>query len=197
MAFTLDVKVKEAFFDRAKVVAAIDARERRALSRIGAFIRRRARTDILRRTAPAGARLPVGRDVRGRFKSNGRRAAAPGMPPLVRSRDRYATLRNIQFGLGPSGQSVVIGPIGIPEKRLRSSSAQTVPELMEFGGTSSVVEFSFNDGKDWTPAEPADKSEAIKRSRRATYHKHPFMGPALAKEVAAGTVIDAFATVRN
>ena len=184
MTITVDVKIKEAFFDRASVVSAITAHERKVLSRIGAFVRRRAITDVLRRSS---------KGKRGRTRAA---TARPGMPPLVHSRNRHASLRNIQFGLDPLALSVVIGPVGLPDKRLRGSTAQTVPELQEFSGSALVEEYRFPGSDVWNPGHSRN-ADVIKRKRPASYAAHPFMGPALDKEVAAGNVLTPFTTVRS
>ncbi len=191
MAFTLDAKITNRFFDRAAVVAMMAARERRALSKIGAFVRRRAITDVLRRSIPSGQRRRVGRDRGGRFMRI-RQSAAPGRPPVVHSRNKAASLRNIQFGLDPDGLAVVIGPVGLPSRRLSGSSAQTVPELMEFGGSATITEHAR--GGEWHPGKSSAPA-AINRERSASYAAHPFMGPSLDKEVEAGNVLNVFASV--
>ncbi|MGN6547718.1 MAG: hypothetical protein ACTHK7_21900 [Aureliella sp.] len=197
MAVTVDFAIKAAFFDRAAVINATRRNERRALSRIGAFVRRRARTDVLRRTAQKGQKGRVIRDSRGRFAKSG--SARPGQPPIVRSRNQFATLRNIQFGLGDDGQSVLIGPLLVSQaaKRLRSNRA-TVPELMEFGGWALIDEFRIVDGrKGFWYAGRSSNPLAVHRKRRASYAPHPFMSVALEREVKAGTVLNAFSVVQG
>lgn len=141
-----DVNVRmdivDMFFDRQKVLDAVGKENARKLSKAGAFIRQRAKTSLRRRKRPAAA----------------------GEPPSVHSRSSRTTLRNILFGLNPDWESVVIGPVGIGAKRLRGSSAATVPELMEFGGMATL------------------------EKERARYSKHPFMKPALDKEIASGSI---------
>lgn len=128
-------QVKGLFFDRARIVAAMDRKTVQALSRVGSFIWTRERTAMKRSksSAPAGTAPRV---HRGDLKS-----------------------RNY-FGYDPSTKSVVIGPA--------KYRAGTVPLLMEIGGTGNVT----SNGK-------------VKSAR---YAPHPFMGPALAAEIAAGTI---------
>jgi hypothetical protein len=187
--FVLDAQVKERFFDRAAVLKQLSATERRALSRMGAFIRRRAQTDVLRRTIPKGNRKRTG-GRNGRFKRI-KQSAGPGQPPVVHSRNKYASLRNILFALGPTGQSVIVGPVGIPSLRLTGASAQTVPELMEFGGTATITESVYPSGLAY-PGKSKTSEGATLRTRKATYSKHPFMSVALEREARAGTLVDAF-----
>ena len=182
-------QIQNRFFDRQRVIEAIGRENVRKLGRMGAFVRQRARTQILRR----GGMVKVstgksGRDNKGRFlkQSVKRRAsAAPGRPPLVHSRDNYANLRNIQFGLSLDENSVVIGPLMVPSMRPKGSTARTIPELLTKGGYQTLDQYSL-DGENWemgsSPFAP------FRRTIRARYDEHPFMGPALDAEVAAGTV---------
>ncbi len=121
-----EANIKDRFFDREKVVRQIGRANVKRLSKMGAYVQRRARTAILRR----GPRRRI----------NGRTKASPaGQPPYVWSRDTFATLRNILFGLDRIGNAVLIGPRGIPSLRLRNSSASTVPQLLEHGGSNQVA----------------------------------------------------------
>jgi hypothetical protein len=169
----LEANIKERFFDREKVVRQIGRENVRKLSKMGAYVRQRARTDILRR----GPRRKI---VVGGVRRS--QASAPGQPPYVWSRNAFVTLRNILFGLDRIGNAVLIGPRFVPSKRLKRSSAVTVPELLEKGGTSAV------------PVDP-DTGEALGYQpdswgsyKSVHYAARPFMGPALNKEIAAGTV---------
>lgn len=79
-------KIKGKFFDRAPVIRAIGPARAKALSKAGAFIRRRAQTSMRRRKAPS----------------------KPGTPPSVHTGDLR---RLIFFGYEKSSESVVVGPI--------------------------------------------------------------------------------------
>jgi hypothetical protein len=202
-AFNLTYKVTEAFFDRAKVVQMTEDRELRALSRIGAFVRRRARTAILRRR---------------------KRVSSPGEPPSVHSTDDVATLRNILFAYNRGSQSVVIGPVKLNQLNTKAEGlgSQPVPSIMEHGGKIRVSEWRFDAAdqlnvaqfgkypsarrfsKRWTRQDKRWRNTSRKRrwtlsefkvqtrSRIASYRPRPFMGPALEAEVAAGTIVNAF-----
>lgn len=170
---TFDASIKNRFFDREKVIKQVGRANARKLSRIGAFVRRRARTSILRR----GPRRRVnGRTVPSR----------PGQPPHVWSRDSFATLRNIMFGLSRDGNAVLIGPRKVPSRQLTGSSAQTVPELMEHGGTGQIAV----DPDTGEPLGFIPKNDEKVLLRKARYEPRPFMGPALSAEIAAGTIRD-------
>jgi hypothetical protein len=178
----LHADVKDRFFDRAKVLNVIGRENARRLSKMGAYVRQRAKTDILRRA-------PKGRKRKG--AAGDRPASPPGRPPYVHSRDSFATFRNILFALDTDWESVVIGVRYIPRKRLRGSSAATAAELNELGGTSVIQEVQI-DGV-WVPRNSvAGASRFPTRKRQARYPARPFMGPALKKEIAAGTVRDVF-----
>ena len=143
MQLKTDIKFEQ-FFDRAKVLNEVHKDNLRRLSRAAAFIRRRARSSLKRR----------------------KKTSAPGKPPSVHSRDEHATLKKILFGLDSDGESVVIGPVALASSRLKGSSASTVAELLEFGGTATV------------------------KRKRATYATRSFMGPALEAEVSSGSMAD-------
>ena len=84
----IGMKVKAAkglFFDRARVINAVDRTTRRNLSRFGAFVRQRARSSIRTR----------------------KRISEPGQPPTNRT---GLLKRNIFFVYEPGRRSVVIGP---------------------------------------------------------------------------------------
>lgn len=169
---TVTANIKDRFFDREKVVQQIGRANVRKLSKMGAFIQRRARTSLRR-----GPR----RRIRGRTVPS-----TPGTPPRVWSRDSFATLKNILFGLSRDNNAVLIGPRIVPSRKPKGSSAQTVPELLEHGGTAMVaVDPDSGEPLGYTPKD--DRNVVM---RKANYSARPFMGPALQAEIAAGTVRD-------
>lgn len=95
----IDVRIKQMFFDRPRVVAAVDRAKRKTLSRGGAFIRQSARSSIRKRKG----------------------SAPPGKPP----HSHEGSLRRlILFGYDRSTDSVVVGPVGF-----RKSTAPNVLEF--------------------------------------------------------------------
>ncbi len=110
MTFGVKMTVKNLFFDRAMVVREVGKWNAAALSKAGAFVRRRARSSLRRR----------------------KKQSAPGMPPSVHSDDAVATLKNILFAYDRSNMSVVIGPV------LLNGSQGSVPALHEFGGVKTL-----------------------------------------------------------
>lgn len=168
------------FFDSPRVLKAVAKAERKALSKIGAFVRRRARSSLRRR----------------------KRTSSPGETPSVHSKSDRATLKAILFAFNPSTRSVVIGPIGLNQANETGGGRQTVPQIMEFGGTVSIREEQWANTKNpdrWFRRDLRRRASERKRYRirRAEYAARPFMGPALDAEVAAGTIAGAWAgTVR-
>jgi len=84
--FNIDMRIKDVFFDTAKVKRSVDKATRKALSRAGAFIRTTARRSIRKRKG----------------------ISKPGNPPSSHEGDLR---RLIFFGLGPDKRSVIIGPV--------------------------------------------------------------------------------------
>jgi hypothetical protein len=89
-----DLRVDQAkglFFDSKRVEGSVDVAERKVLSRIGAFVRRTARSSIRKR----------------------KRVSAPGQPP---SSHTGLLKRFIFFAYEPTHHSVVIGPARLSQK---------------------------------------------------------------------------------
>ena len=110
----IDFKVKfEAakgmFFDREKVIRAVDAATLRVFSKFGAFVRQRAKSSIRNRKKPS----------------------SPGQPPSSHTGDLK---QFIFFGLDRSTKSVVIGPVLLNKR----GGGLTLPAL-EYGGKSYVI----------------------------------------------------------
>lgn len=101
---------KSGFFDRAKVLAALDEAGRVALLRAGSWVRKVAQQSM-------------------RYRKS---ASAPGQPPSARKgADGSLLRRHLYFAWDDTAKDVVVGPV-----RLGSSS---VPRLHEFGGTLQGV----------------------------------------------------------
>lgn len=159
--FTLTLKMKDLFFDRAAVIDRIGKARARNLSKAGAFVQKRARTSLRRR----------------------KRASAPGQPPSVHSKDKFATLKNILFAYDPAGDSVIVGPVGFRAAGTGIGPARApgdVPEALEHGGTLAIREV-FVRGK-WRLSTVRPRLGLRERTRPAVYAPRPFMGPALVAE---------------
>jgi hypothetical protein len=134
---------------------------RKALSKAGAFIRRRARSSLRRR----------------------KKSSEPGQPPSVHTSDRVATLKNILFAYEPQSESLVVGPVKLNQKAALLGPQlgdATVPQVHEFGATVKVREVKV--GKGWRSGMRRVRPEQTIRVRAATYPERPFMGPALDAE---------------
>ena len=154
MSFGVTYKVKSNFFDRKLVQQELGKKNAAALSKFGAFVRKRARSSMRRR----------------------KKASAPGSPPSAHSTDAVATLKNILFAYDRKNQSVVIGPVKL------NGAQGSVPALHEFGGQKSVREMLV--GREWQPVAGRRASAGRPmRRRQATYPARPFMGPAMVAEL--------------
>ena len=145
---------KRSFFDRPAVVKALDKAERRGLSKLGAFIRKRARSSLRKRKKPS----------------------APGKPP---SMHEGQIKKFLFFAYEPETKSVVVGPA-----LLRKTSISTVPELHEHGGNTEIKEYQLSGGLWTTAKRfNFGDQERPTRTRKATYPERPYMRPAFEAEL--------------
>lgn len=176
MSVSLEMRAFGMTLDQAKLRRAIQRGTGSALPKIGAFVRKRARQKELRRR---------------------KRVSVPGERPSVHSTDSVATLKNIQFAVDDAGNVVRTGPIKLNQANdVVDVGRQTVPQILEFGGTVGIKEESRADGKPWLTGYKWKRRDRRRgpsierryRTRYVTYVPRPFMGPALAAEIAAGTI---------
>ena len=167
----LSFKVTGQFFDRAVVVDMLTAAERKALNRIGARLRLITRRNIKRKPPIVRRKRESARAFRRR---QFRRVSRPGRPPFAHTSDPFATVKNILYAYEPRSHSVVTGPVLTSSRR-----SPTVPELLEGGGTATIVERKV--GKTWVPASRRRRGGRT-RSRRVTYRARPNFGPTLDAE---------------
>lgn len=176
VAFQITYRATQLFLDREKVQKQIGRAQARALSRAGAFVRRRARTQMLRRR---------------------KRVSAPGNPPSVHSRSKVDSLKNILYVYDPRSRTVVVGPVKLNQVTPVNGSRSTVPELLEFGGTARILEERYKHATsgNWYRRDRRQRQnpDKIYRARSARYSPRTFMRPALQAEVAAGTIPQAWA----
>lgn len=167
----VSLNVRAFFFDRKLIMDRMSEANRKALSKVGAFIRRRARSSLRRR----------------------RKVSEPGSPPSVHSADSVATLKNIIFAYDPFEESLVVGPVRLNqvEDSWIDMGRTTVPQLHEFGDIVRVLEWSWDGGRTWsrrdrrvrhTSRKRKEVYHFIERRRRARYRARPFMGPAMEAE---------------
>lgn len=108
------IQFKKMFFDSNEVVAKTDKATRSVLSKIGAFIRRDAKSSI---------------------RSGGKKhkSSLAGQPP----RSQTGLLKKfIFFGFDTSSQSVVVGPA-----KLNGVKGKDAPHTLEYGGSTEVSSF--------------------------------------------------------
>lgn len=107
----LDLRVKELFFDSAAILKAVDDGARKALNRIGAYIRLTAQRSIRRRKGPAPAGQPP-------HSHNG----------LLR--------KHIYYSYDPTTKTVIAGPALLRTSQPYSSpvGGATIPQVTEMGG---------------------------------------------------------------
>lgn len=158
--FVMSMRMKEFFFDRQAVKGRMTKSNRKALSKAGAFIRRRARSSLRRR----------------------KKSSEPGRAPSVHTSDRVATLKNILFAYEPQSESLVVGPVKLNRQTLLGPQLgnTTVPQVHEFGATVRIREVKV--GKGWRSGVRRVRPGQPVRVRAAKYPERPFMGPALEAE---------------
>jgi hypothetical protein len=160
--------IKESFFDRPKIVAALGRARSRALSKAGSFVRRRARSSMRRR----------------------KQSSAPGQPPTARATNG-PSLKTILFAFDGGKDSVIVGPVQLNQSTNAITAQTTVPALHEFGQSAAILESrrvpSVGQPTPWriAPRRRARPTATIRtetRRRTAKYPARPFMAPALAAE---------------
>lgn len=163
-------KIKESFFDRPRVIAALKKAKRKALSKAGAFVRRRARSSMRRRKS----------------------ASPAGSPPSAHSNGN--SLKTILFAFQPQSESTIVGPVQFNQVNFTIESVtSTVPGLHERGETAIIREYRYQpiEGESdvqWRRVDgrkrygPREGYRLQTRRRTARYPKRPFMRPALEAE---------------
>ena len=102
------------------------------------------------------------------------------------------SIRNIQFQYDPATKSGICGPVKLNGRATKVRAVKTLPATMEFGGT-----VRFSKGA-LIPIASAKKNKAggkyyvVTKPFIKTYRARPFMGPALERETAAGTILDSW-----
>ena len=162
---------RRSFFDRKKVQKALTDDARKALSRIGAFIMRRAR---------------------GSIRTN-QRSARPDRPP----RSHLGTLKKqIFFAYDPRRLAVVVGPVLRVTSPAVKPIGKTIPELLERGGEAVVTADGYSFPARGRKSQKT-KSQVVRLARgtRLRYSAHPYMEPALRKETTNPKLREAWAFI--
>ena len=143
----IDLRVTKLFFDKPKVIRAVNRAKKGGLSRAGGWIRKTARQSM---------RVRKG-------------SSPPGQPPYAHTR----LLKDFLFySWDQRTESVVIGPAKL--HRRRRGRRSTVPNLLEFGGSTRRPDY-------WRGAK-----------KKMHIAPRPYMGPALQKADQAGVLMDAW-----
>lgn len=162
----IDIRIKESFFDRTKVIRSIDRARAKSLSKAGAFVMTRSRRSI--RTTKDG------------------NYSKPGQPPKQRGTKSFRGRnfnKSILFGYDKRSGSVVIGPIG--------DSRSKIPATLEYGGSETTRRDRYIVVKGRTSTGKR-KTRRIPKGTKITNRPRPYMGPALREEIAAGSIPKAF-----
>lgn len=153
----LKARVKSMFFDRDGVIRKTTAGFRSRASKLGAYIRRRAKSLIRKRKA----------------------ISEPGQPPSSHT----GVLRDlIFFGYDDKANSLVVGPT--PANQLARQDNRfvkgTVPQVLEEGGDVGIFEVQ-SAGGDWRRADMRSRRRLANRPTRtriAHIKARPYMEPA-------------------
>lgn len=162
---------KGSFFDRAAIESQLSKQERARLSKLGAFIRRRAKSSIRKRKKPS----------------------PPGKPPSSHT----GVLKDfIFFAYDAERNSVVVGPTKTNQRNARALSSgsgmKTIPGVLESGGVVGIHEVFLkrDSGGEWVRLNLRARAGSFRsaissrgiprptRVRRAVYPPRPYMGPA-------------------
>lgn len=160
--FGVSIQITKLFFDREKTIRAMNSATRRAMSKAGAFIRTAARSSIKTRSYKTSA--PPGQPP---FDHTGfalarvnRQRKKQGLQKIKASMSGVGLhtkgLRTILFGYDDARQALVVGPVRFGGNRGTATAAQ----VQEFGGEVRGP-----------------------RGRQIRVAPHPFMRPALNKEL--------------
>jgi hypothetical protein len=150
MAGFVNVRI-DSFFDKPKILDLISAKERKVLSRVGAY-----------------GRGAVSKSIRGAGKKSATQNSKPGSPPHWHVRGRESLKDRIFFGYDSGTASVVIGPekFNSVGRGVRLVGRSSVPELLEKGGVRIVL----------TRYEKGRKLPKAKTVRQV-YKPRPYTGP--------------------
>lgn len=146
-------QLKNLFFDRSAVEKAAERGQVRALSRLGAYVRRAAQTSMRRRK---------------------RGVSEPGQPPFAKSGEMRDLLF---FSYDPLTRSVVVGPLGF-----RGSPVPHLHEFGgSVPADGRVLYLKNSPGRDASGQFVTAGVRRVVLAGMVHYPKRPFMAPALEK----------------
>jgi hypothetical protein len=183
--FYIESSLRDSFFRDDTIIKGMDKGTVRALSLAAGKIRKTARRHIRKARAQKydkknGFPLPTNKP--------------PPNPPKYHTRELPKNIRNIQYGILRQTNSFVIGPMYFPPslKQSRALPKETVPEILEKGGTFVLtiyrkrLGYSFRQDR-FSPVreyfKDAKNSDIMEKKITQTRKPRPFMGPALEKNI--------------
>ena len=184
--FTVSYDLKQFFFDRERTQALVEKEAYGALYRMAHFIRQEGRRIQKKK---GYARKPP-KNANGKAyqrwlnETKNRPSSPPGQPPHSHTDHKVTTLRNILYGYDPMSGGLIVGPVGLNQKRWYNGLLQSgaVPSLHEFGGSMRFKEKQV--GTKWVPVgrrKPRPGQPA--RTRQANYPARPYMKPSLIRAI--------------
>lgn len=153
-----------------KMQQAVQRADKKALTKVGRFIRKRSRSSIKRRKS----------------------VSSPGSPPHVHGKGN-PPLKRILYWYDAKNRRVIIGPVNVPaqQRKIGSQNRVPLPNTLEFGGNVTIRQVKYR-GK-WTSVQGLKNISGLPfRSVNARYRKRPFMERALLDELRAGTIPQAY-----
>lgn len=124
-SLTVRMDTKHLFFDRGKVIRAMDKPTREAMSKAARLIRRRAQTSMRYVTSLARQQRQLEQGARKRVPTP-YTPSRPGEPPRA-VRPHPWVRKHIRYYYNPRQKAAVIGPVGFP-------AGTGAPHNLEFGG---------------------------------------------------------------
>lgn len=157
------------FFDDKSVRRALDRGTRKALSKFGAYVRRRAKSSIRKR----------------------KKTSEPGQPP---SSHTGKLRKYIYFGYDRTRRSVVIGALPFSSSRAQETlehggRARRAVKTFRVGGRGPLKSIDVPHPERWgrlhTPYQAARATRIYNSGLTAIYRPRPYMRPAFQKEMSA------------
>lgn len=96
--------------------------------------------------------------------------SAPGSAPFARTRDKWRTIRRIQYAYDTRKHAVIVGPVKTRSRK------KDVPKILEGGGTATIYRVAR--GRSWLTVNSAvyAKWKGPKRVYRVAVQPRPTMG---------------------
>ena len=179
---------KRLFFDRNHVEQMMDKTTRKALSKFGAYVRRRAMGIIRRSSTISRPGQPPHSHIGAARRSWNRLRKRKGLPA---QHGGFKGIREIYFAYELNRKSVIVGPIianqlHFTNDKHRRPVKGTVPSVLEYGGDITIMEVQSLSKQTWIRADLRSRRRLAGRKiryRTAHVRARPFMHPALEHEL--------------